>query len=39
VFLALLARGYSFTADTDTEWRPAIGLYPVNGLPLTLKPL
>jgi hypothetical protein len=36
VFLALLARGYSFSADNNTEWKPALGFYPANGLPLVL---
>lgn len=36
VFLALLARSYSFTADNNTEWKPALGFYPANGLPLVL---
>lgn len=36
VFLALLARGYDFTADTATEWRQEIGRVPVNGLPMTV---
>ncbi|KAF8059378.1 HISN7 [Scenedesmus sp. PABB004] len=36
VFLALLARGYDFTADTDTTWRQRIGPQPANGLPLTV---
>lgn len=38
VFLALLARHYDFTADTDTQWTFAIGKIPKNGLPLTLTP-
>lgn len=33
VFLAVLARNYSFTADNNTEWKPALGFYPANGLP------
>lgn len=36
VFLAVLARNYSFTADNQTEWKPALGFYPANGLPLVL---
>jgi hypothetical protein len=36
VFLALLARSYSFTVDNNTEWKPALGFYPANGLPLVL---
>jgi hypothetical protein len=36
VFLALLARNYSFTVDNDTDWKPALGFYPANGLPLVL---
>ncbi|KAI8464385.1 MAG: cytochrome P450 [Monoraphidium minutum] len=39
VFLALLARGYDFTADTNTEWRQEIGRVPKNGLPMTLTRL
>lgn len=39
IFLALLARSYDFTADNDTEWRPALGFYPANGLPLVLTRL
>lgn len=35
VFLALLAHGYSFSADNNTE-KPALGFYPANGLPLVL---
>ncbi|KAF6259721.1 cytochrome P450 [Scenedesmus sp. NREL 46B-D3] len=37
--LALLARRYSFQADTDTQWKPALGYYPANGLPLVLTQL
>lgn len=36
MFLALLARSYSFIVDNDTEWKPALGFYPANGLPLVL---
>jgi hypothetical protein len=39
IFLALLARHYSFEADNDTEWKPALGYYPANGLPLVLTQL
>jgi cytochrome P450 len=39
VFLALLARGYKYAADDDTEWRMALGRYPVNGLPLVVTRL
>jgi cytochrome P450 len=39
VFLALLARGYDFTADTNTDWGYAVGKVPKNRLPLTLTPL
>ena len=39
VFLSLLARHYSFTADNNTEWKPALGFYPANGLPLILNRL
>ena len=35
VFLALLARHYDFTADTNTEWVQALGKKPKNGLPTT----
>ncbi|WIA16755.1 hypothetical protein OEZ85_013407 [Tetradesmus obliquus] len=38
-FLALLARQYAFQADTATEWKPALGYYPANGLPLVLSQL
>jgi hypothetical protein len=37
IFLALLARQYTFSADTNTEWKPALGYYPANGLPLVLS--
>lgn len=37
VFLALLARGYEFSADTNTAWRNNIGPSPVNGLPVILR--
>jgi cytochrome P450 len=36
-FLALLAREYEFTADTNTEWKQAIGRVPVNGLPMRVS--
>jgi hypothetical protein len=39
VFLALLARHYTFTADTNTDWSFAIGKVPKNRLPMTLTPL
>lgn len=39
VFLALLARHYSFDADNNTEWKPALGYFPANGLPLVLTKL
>lgn len=32
--LALLARGYAFSADTNTKWVQQIGRVPVNGLPM-----
>lgn len=35
VFLALLARHYDFTADTNTEWVQVLGKKPKNGLPTT----
>jgi hypothetical protein len=38
-FLALLARSYSFTADNNTDWKPALGFYPANGMPLVLTRL
>lgn len=38
VFLALWARGYDVAADTDTEWRFAVGRVPLNGLPMTVTP-
>uniref|UniRef100_A0A383WDQ0 Cytochrome P450 n=1 Tax=Tetradesmus obliquus TaxID=3088 RepID=A0A383WDQ0_TETOB len=37
VFLALLARGYDFDADTNTQWRQEIGRVPANGLPMTVS--
>eukprot|EP00879_Flechtneria_rotunda_P025615 GHRR01027242.1.p1 GENE.GHRR01027242.1~~GHRR01027242.1.p1 ORF type:complete len:174 (+),score=37.68 GHRR01027242.1:187-708(+) len=37
VFLALLARHYDFTADNNTAWKPALGDYPENRLPLVIK--
>jgi hypothetical protein len=33
-FLALLARGYAFDANTNTKWVQQIGRVPVNGLPM-----
>lgn len=36
-FLALLARDYEFTADTNTEWKQMIGRVPVNGLPMRVS--
>jgi hypothetical protein len=39
IFLALLARHYAFEADNNTEWKPALGYYPANGLPLVLTQL
>ncbi|KAI8462804.1 MAG: cytochrome P450 [Monoraphidium minutum] len=37
-FLALLARGYDFTVDGDTEFEQTIGRRPKNGLPMVLTP-
>jgi cytochrome P450 len=37
VFLALLARDYDFTADTNTTWAQEIGRVPKNGLPMTVR--
>jgi hypothetical protein len=39
VLLALVARSYAFTADTNTEWAQAVGKVPKNGLPMTVQPL
>jgi cytochrome P450 len=39
VFLALLARGYDYTADTNTPWVQEVGRVPKNGLPLTVTRL
>lgn len=36
VYLALLARGYDFVCDTNTEWVQEIGRKPKNGLPMTV---
>jgi hypothetical protein len=36
VFYALLARGYCYTVDCNTEWRQQVGRTPLNGLPLVL---
>jgi hypothetical protein len=36
VFYALLARGYSYSVDGNTEWRQQVGRTPLNGLPLVL---
>jgi hypothetical protein len=36
VYLALLARGYDFDADTNTQWKQEIGRVPANGLPMTV---
>ncbi|KAF6256199.1 cytochrome P450 [Scenedesmus sp. NREL 46B-D3] len=33
VYLALLARGYDFDCDTNTQWKQEIGRVPANGLP------
>ena len=38
-FLALLARGYSFQADTNTQWVQSIGRVPANGLPMRVSRL
>lgn len=38
-FLALLARGYDFEADVDTEWVQRIGRVPANGLPMRVSRL
>lgn len=38
-FLALLARGYEFSADVNTTWVQRLGRVPVNGLPLTVSRL
>jgi cytochrome P450 len=37
VFLALLARKYQFEADNNTKWKPALGYYPENGLPMVVR--
>eukprot|EP00877_Chromochloris_zofingiensis_P014679 jgi/Chrzof1/9465/Cz04g04040.t1 len=37
VFLAVLARRYSFTADTDTAWETVPHNWPLNGLPVTVE--
>eukprot|EP00775_Hariotina_reticulata_P007859 gene7859-8055_t len=37
VYLALLARSYQFEADNNTKWKPALGYYPENGLPMVVK--
>lgn len=39
VFLALLARHYSFTVDNNTEWKQGVGRFPANGLPVVFRPL
>jgi cytochrome P450 len=36
VYLALLARGYDFACDTNTQWKQEIGRVPANGLPMTV---
>eukprot|EP00878_Enallax_costatus_P002591 GHUV01002773.1.p1 GENE.GHUV01002773.1~~GHUV01002773.1.p1 ORF type:complete len:523 (+),score=179.47 GHUV01002773.1:316-1884(+) len=36
VYLALLARGYDFQCDTNTEWVQEIGRKPKNGLPMKI---
>lgn len=37
VMLALLARGYEYDADVNTEWVVRLGPLPKNGLPLTVR--
>jgi hypothetical protein len=37
--LALLARGYKYAADDNTQWKMALGRYPANGLPLVVTRL
>ncbi|KAF6258855.1 cytochrome P450 [Scenedesmus sp. NREL 46B-D3] len=37
VYLALLARGYDFDCDTNTQWKQEIGRVPANGLPATFS--
>lgn len=37
VFLALLARGYEFAANIDTEWVQQLGQVPANGMPATFS--
>lgn len=39
VFLATLARGYTFTADTDTDFASVPMAAPKNGLPMTVAKL
>lgn len=36
VLLALLARGYDFECDTDTQWVQQVGQVPANHLPMTV---
>jgi hypothetical protein len=35
-FLALLARGYAFEADTNCRWVQQLGRVPANGLPMSV---
>jgi hypothetical protein len=39
VFLALLARGYKYASDDNTQWNVAVGRYPANGLPTVVTRL